>query len=274
MESEKDDVSLGTMQRICALRAHMESFAARLAADHVRKGLDPGRLRLKLKELKRAALAMHYNSFHKADWAIHREICMMADIPKLMEMWQILADEQESFNVATLRECWPDLKSLADAHESLVEAVASGDGYVAEEAAARHMDAVWYRLTELGRSGASIRKDPLQRATAYLAFNLDKKVTLNWLSKNVAFASAGNLSRLFRNKYRMSFKTYLQHLRIRKAAALLEHSHLPVRVVASRAGYDDPSRFSEHFRRFTGLSPLCYRKQITANPHRFPRLKP
>ncbi|MFZ2654584.1 MAG: hypothetical protein WAX69_06670 [Victivallales bacterium] len=93
MESEMDDAALGTMQRTCALRAHMESFAARLAADHVRKGLDPGRLRLKLKELK-------------------------------------------------------------------------------------------------------------------------------------------------------------------------------------RTGYDDPSRFSEHFRRFTGLKPLCYRRQITANPHRFPRLKP
>ncbi|MFZ2655027.1 MAG: helix-turn-helix domain-containing protein [Victivallales bacterium] len=269
MESEID-VNTEARHRSCDLRVHVDSFAARLAANRVRDGFDPVNLRLELTELKRAAMALDYSAFHKRDWAVHREICIMADVPKLLEVWQVLADEHEMFSIKTLRKCWPDLKSLADAHEALVEAVVSGDAYVAGEAAARHIDAIWYRLAELGQL-ESPRKEPLLSATAYVAFHFDKHVTLNWLSKNVAFTSAGNLSRLFRNTHGVSFKGYLQQIRMRKAADMLEHSRLPVRIIASRTGYDDPSRFSEHFQRFTGITPLCYRKQITANPHRFPK---
>jgi transcriptional regulator GlxA family with amidase domain len=103
-------------------------------------------------------------------------------------------------------------------------------------------------------------RDSLQRATAYLAFHFDRDIALSWLAENVAFTSAGNLSRLFRRAHGFSFQAYLQRLRLRKAAELLEHSRLPVRRIARCVGYDDPSRFAEHFRRAAGLTPLRYRK--------------
>ncbi len=59
----------------------------------------------------------------------------------------------------------------------------------------------------------------------------------------------GHLSRLFRERYGVSFSKYLRELRMRKAAKLLSDTMLPIRRVAAIVGYQDPSRFAQHFRR-------------------------
>jgi transcriptional regulator GlxA family with amidase domain len=69
------------------------------------------------------------------------------------------------------------------------------------------------------------------------------------------FTSAGNLSRLFRTRHGVSFLTYLQRLRIEKAAELLSSTRLAVASVARRVGYRYVFRFGQHFRRYHGETP-------------------
>ncbi|MFZ2277416.1 MAG: helix-turn-helix transcriptional regulator, partial [Prosthecobacter sp.] len=122
-----------------------------------------------------------------------------------------------------------------------------------------HVEAVWFRLEE--QQGAATQKaDPLQRAVAHLAFRMQCPLRLTEVAEQVAFTSAGNLSRLFRKHHGMSFQGYLHKLRLEKAAELLRSTRLPVARIAHRVGYRDVSRFGQHFKRCFQDSPARYRR--------------
>jgi len=68
------------------------------------------------------------------------------------------------------------------------------------------------------------------------------------------------LSSLFKKEIKMPFKTYLTHVRLERAAHLLQSRHVSVGQVAHECGFEDPGYFSKAFKRRTGLSPLAYRE--------------
>ncbi|MFN3712243.1 MAG: AraC family transcriptional regulator [Alcanivoracaceae bacterium] len=59
-----------------------------------------------------------------------------------------------------------------------------------------------------------------------------------------------------------SFLLLLEECRRRDAQRLLEHSPLPVQAVASRLGYRNPANFSRAFNKWTGESPLAFRRRL------------
>ena len=106
---------------------------------------------------------------------------------------------------------------------------------------------------------ATAAEQQLQRAASHLAFRLHCRLRLSEVAAKVAFTSAGNLSRLFRLRYGMNFRAYLQKLRLGKAAELLASTRLPVGTIARRVGYRDFSRFGQHFKRMHGMEPSRWR---------------
>ncbi len=80
-------------------------------------------------------------------------------------------------------------------------------------------------------------------------------------AEKMAFTSAGNLSRLFRQHYGVSFQANLERLGLENAAELLKTTQLPVSRVARRVGYKDVSRFGQHFQRHHGRTPGEWRKR-------------
>jgi len=52
---------------------------------------------------------------------------------------------------------------------------------------------------------------------------------------------------------------FVQAVRLRAAARLLETTDLPLKVIAAAVGYQDPSSFSRAFRSVHGLDPTAYR---------------
>lgn len=63
------------------------------------------------------------------------------------------------------------------------------------------------------------------------------------------------LCRLFRRFGREQPYRYLQHLRLNRAAELLQNSERPVKDVADELGFSDPYNFSRAFQRAFGLPP-------------------
>ena len=61
-----------------------------------------------------------------------------------------------------------------------------------------------------------------------------------------------------------SFQDQLAAVRMERAAELLAHDLLPVREVARRVGYRQPSQFAKRFRRHHGLSPVAFRERHAA----------
>lgn len=71
------------------------------------------------------------------------------------------------------------------------------------------------------------------------------------------------LSHLFKSRMSINFTTYLNRLRIRHAAKLLEEGYNNIADLATVCGYSDPMYFSKVFRRVTGKTPREYRKRDT-----------
>lgn len=60
----------------------------------------------------------------------------------------------------------------------------------------------------------------------------------------------------------MTFFTYLNQMRIKKAEYLLLHSDLKIIDIALEAGFDDPNYFTSLFKRETQMTPSNYRKKM------------
>ena len=72
-------------------------------------------------------------------------------------------------------------------------------------------------------------------------------------------ASRRPLQRAFAEAGETSFRTYLQKVRMAKAAELLREGALPVNQVASSVGYRQPAQFAKAFRRHHGAPPSSFR---------------
>lgn len=250
------------LRRLSELRSMLEGFAARHAAQHVAASPEVlNRLRSILTRLTKSLQIRDYVSFRESDFELHETIVELAQVPRLKAAWREAWDGLLSFHAQGFEDYFPDARVLAQEHEYLVEAIAFGDPTAAEDAARSHVEAVWFRVAEKSRTDADPQGDPLRRATAYLAFHLHTPVKLTEVASRIAFTSAGNLSRLFRQHYGLSFQAYLQKLRLEKAAELLVTTRLPIARIARRVGYCDVSRFGQHFKRHHGHTPSEWRKR-------------
>jgi AraC-like DNA-binding protein len=68
-----------------------------------------------------------------------------------------------------------------------------------------------------------------------------------------------HLSRLFKTHGRMTFTSYLTHVRIDRAKHLLRNDTLKLDDIATRCGYHDTPYFWHVFKRMTKTTPMAYR---------------
>lgn len=70
------------------------------------------------------------------------------------------------------------------------------------------------------------------------------------------------LGKLFKQKTNKSFNTYLDELRIRNSKELLQRGDLKIYEVAEKVGYSNVDYFSTKFKKYEGVSPAEYRRQM------------
>jgi AraC-like DNA-binding protein len=250
------------LRRLSALRSLLEGFAARQTAAHPeRTARQPERLRAILQRLRTAVRRRDYPTFRTADEELHATVVAAAAVPQLLESWRLVWQALQGFHQKGFDDCFPDTRVLIEEHEHLVETIVTGDPAAAEDAARSHVEAVWFRLAEQQHRADTVPADPLQRAASHLAFRMHCTLRLADIARHVACTSPGNLSRLFRQRYGLSFQGYLQKLRMEKAAELLAATRLPIARVARRVGYRDVSRFGQHFKRRFRATPRQWRER-------------
>lgn len=106
--------------------------------------------------------------------------------------------------------------------------------------------------------------DPLFHAVRYLDTHFaDPGLRMEHLA-----ARAGSSVSWFRKRFTAVFGTspcaYLMNLRLSHAKSLLAADELSVGGIAAACGYSDVYAFSAAFKKYTGISPSAYRKQIRA----------
>ena len=257
-----DYVSLTPMRTVTQLRAVIDGFAARCAAQRVCDGASAKPLLDIFKRMQTASRDEDYEAFIRLDRQLHLAVVDLAAVAGLREVWLTCAQHQDAFRVESIRSCWPDLDVLFEAHRQLVDTICDGDRQAAEDAAKAHLDAVWYRLAEC-KGDASLPENPLDRACAYIAFHLHEPLRLSFLAEYVSHVSPGHLARLFRDERKMSYTQYVCELRMQKAAGMLSRSTPSIGKIAKAIGYKDAARFATHFRRRFELTPREYRKRFS-----------
>src|SRR5229473_1896445 len=74
--------------------------------------------------------------------------------------------------------------------------------------------------------------------------------------------SISRLSHLFKDEIGINVKNYRMDCRLQVAAAMLALTRMPIKEIASTAGYRHSSSFARAFKTHFGLSPACYRMKL------------
>ncbi|WP_245440374.1 AraC family transcriptional regulator [Neorhizobium sp. T25_13] len=98
----------------------------------------------------------------------------------------------------------------------------------------------------------------LHRALDYIHDNLTANLSLEDMAAEAAM-SRFHFVRAFTKALGRSPHQYVIHERMELAKLFLKTTPLPISAVAARVGYEDVSRFGQHFRRQTGTTPAAFR---------------
>lgn len=104
----------------------------------------------------------------------------------------------------------------------------------------------------------------IQEIHDYLNNNLDKRITIEQLSKDFLINTT-TLKNLFKSVYGVSLATHINLHRMEKAASLLKGTNDSVCDIAHTVGYESQSKFSAAFKKHFQQTPLEYRKN-SSNP--------
>ncbi len=88
----------------------------------------------------------------------------------------------------------------------------------------------------------------------------DNLLTLTNMSDTLGINSR-DISEVIKNKYKYSFRQYLNFLRIEEAKRLLLTSELQIKEVALNVGYENQQHFLRVFKEVVGITPTEFKKQ-------------
>lgn len=107
-----------------------------------------------------------------------------------------------------------------------------------------------------GNASESIFDDILD----YISRNYSEPLKLETIAPLFGYNSS-YLGKLFTQRTGISFNTYLDQLRVRKATELLDQTDMKVYEIAARVGYKNVDYFHQKFRKIMDISPAEYRKK-------------
>jgi len=115
------------------------------------------------------------------------------------------------------------------------------------------------------RCGSATKRDvlvatpiPIQRAMGLIQQHYWDQISLSALARQVGM-SKYRLSHRFREVLGVTFRDYLQRVRLERAKVLLADNHVSITEVAHDVGFGDLPRFDKVFKRYTGFTPSAYR---------------
>jgi len=103
-------------------------------------------------------------------------------------------------------------------------------------------------------------KELIGIAINYIHNNFERDLSLGDIAKFV-FLSPSYFTRAFKEETGMSPINYLLKVRIERAKELLADTSLKISDIALNVGFSNQQRFNEMFKKYTGVTPLQYRKQ-------------
>lgn len=174
---------------------------------------------------------------------------------EFINLTKAIVDIKSTFSFPEMKMLLHDIYSYVG---SGMEAQLFYDGKVAEALSLvlhRHNYSKSYKLKyNISNSDFS----GLQNAAQYIDNHYSFDIPLEILSK-IACMGPTKFKSTFKYLFGYSVTEYIQRVRIRKAEHLLISTDLTIKAVSKSVGYNNPSRFSELFKRVHGIFPSEYK---------------
>jgi len=111
---------------------------------------------------------------------------------------------------------------------------------------------------------SSQKLSPITRqALAWIEKNYRHPATVSQCAASIPVSTA-YLSRLLREETGLAPIQHLQQKRLAHAKVLLQEKQLTIAEIAYRSGFGSPEHLFRIFRKFTGITPATYRRNMTA----------
>ncbi|MFD1032615.1 bifunctional transcriptional activator/DNA repair enzyme AdaA [Metaplanococcus flavidus] len=108
----------------------------------------------------------------------------------------------------------------------------------------------------------------VQGVVSFLTANYQRKLNLEDMARHVGL-SPSHLDRMFKEETSETPRSFLEKIRVDKAAHLLKHTDNTNLEICYEAGFQSTSHFYKAFRRSKNLSPSEYRKMTKGLQHDF-----
>jgi DNA-binding GntR family transcriptional regulator len=126
------------IQDIYSVRTELETYAVRrILAKQPPASIAPARRALR--ELARAVRTGDEVQVIDSDLEFHRQICVLANSELTLELWETIVQRFRGARLSLLREHHDDLSTVVSSHETLVEALESGDPETAQAKFREHL---------------------------------------------------------------------------------------------------------------------------------------
>ena len=103
--------------------------------------------------------------------------------------------------------------------------------------------------------------ETIKSVQVYIEENFEKKLSIDSLAKKFALSTRNFIRRFKKATYNTPFE-YIQRVKVEVAKKKFESSTLTINEVMYDVGYIDEKAFRKTFKKYTGLSPLEYRKKF------------
>jgi len=103
-------------------------------------------------------------------------------------------------------------------------------------------------------------KDRMNKIVQYTMLQFKQTITLEEISQ-VANLSKSGFCRYFKKSMKKSYTEFLYEIRVQYACKLILEKELGIQQISYEAGFNNPSAFSQIFKRLKGVPPKKYRKE-------------
>ena len=101
----------------------------------------------------------------------------------------------------------------------------------------------------------------IQNIEKYIEENLDKKLSLTDIAESIHM-NKSYISRMFKEKAGENLFDYINKRKIEKAKQLIKNNELRMYEIALNVGMEDTAYFSRDFKKYEGISPSEYQKEL------------
>lgn len=183
------------------------------------------------------------------------------ELPEMAQIKSLLASSEQGLKIFGQTQHKIAKRMLAMLKQSPIERIASLLMILSTIAASREYELLSSPGFAKAYNNSKADMERINRVYAYVIENFSEDINLNDIAR-VANLSPTAFCRYFKSCTNKTFSAFLLETRLNYACKLLVNDARNITQVSFEAGFNNLSYFNRQFKKFTGISPLQYKRKF------------